>query len=356
MPELFSVSVDSNKIMNYNSPEGRAYMKRALQLSLMGAPNVSPNPMVGAVIVADGRIIGEGYHRQFGEAHAEVNAIKSVREKDRHLLKKATMYVTLEPCSHFGKTPPCADLLISERIPAVKIATEDPFLKNYESGIEKMRAAGIDVEIGMLGDEARFINRRFFTAHTLKRPYVLLKWARSSDGFIAGPGNRPVSLSSAFTKVLMHRERSLYDAILVGPGTIVSDNPSLTVRYWPEREPSLRPLKVTFDSDLISGESKLEAGSLIRKHRDELLGNFLERLYREYKITSLMVEGGRKTLESFLKEGLYDEIRVETSSVRIGDGVPSPEILNLHPVPLSCEIYGGNMINTYLRNDFNLSL
>ena len=319
-------------------------MKRALQLSSFGAPMVSPNPYVGAVIMAEGRIIGEGYHRLYGEAHAEVNAIASVKDADRPLLSKSTMYVTLEPCSHFGKTPPCADLIICTGIPHVVVAAEDPFLKDYESGIDRMRRAGVEVEVGLLRDEARWINRRFFTAHERKRPYVLLKWAQSADGFIALPDGKPVKLSSDFTSVLMHRERALYDAILVGTDTILNDHPRLDCRLWPVRDPEHRPLKVTFDSKRLPTGA---ADGFIMKPPEEALPEFLHRLYEEHKVTSLMVEGGAKTIESFIQAGIYDEIRVETSSRNLLAGIPSPFLPQNEVIELSREIYGNNLITCY---------
>lgn len=329
----------------------RAYMERALQLSLMGAPNVSPNPMVGAVIVARGRIIGEGYHRLYGGPHAEVNAVASVRESDRPLLREATMYVTLEPCSHYGMTPPCADLVVSTGIPRVVVAHEDPFLRDYESGIEKMRKAGVEVETGMMRREAWMVNRRFFTAHTLKRPYVLLKWAQSADGFIAakGPeGMRPVKISTPLTAVLAHRERALYDAIMTGTDTILTDNPRLDCRLWPCRNPEERPLKATFDSVRLAPDSERRK-SFVLKEKDETLSDFLHRLYRDFKVTSLMVEGGTKTLESFIREALYDEVRIETSADNLGDGVAAPKTEGLHLRTISTETYGKNTIRYLLK-------
>lgn len=301
-------------------------MKRALQLSTFGGTEVSPNPFVGAVIVARDRIIGEGYHRQYGGPHAEVNAINSVKEEDRALLGESTMYVTLEPCSHHGKTPPCADLIIATGIPHVVVATEDPFPKVSGSGIDRMRKAGISVEVGMMQEEARLINRRFFTAHTLRRPYILLKWAQSADGFIAATDGQPVRFSTDYTRMLMHRERAFYDAILVGPTTIATDNPRLNCRLWPCRVPEKRPLKVTFESSLLHGDSFLEKGALIIKPREMPLGDFVRMLYADHGITSLMVEGGRKTLESFIQADLYDELRIETSPLRLGTGIPAPDI------------------------------
>lgn len=329
-------------------------MKRALQLSLLGGPKVSPNPFVGAVIVAGGRIIGEGYHRIFGKEHAEVNAVNSVSEKDRALLKQSTMYVTLEPCSHFGKTPPCADLVIASGIPHVVIAVEDPFLKDYESGIEKMRRSGVKVEVGLMREEALWINRRFFTAHTLKRPFVLLKWAQSADGFIAGKTGIPIHLSNPFTNVLMHRERSRYDAILVGTDTLLNDNPQLNCRLWPSRLPEERPIKLTFNSSRLKGNSILENSILIKKHENESLNDFLHRLYKEQKIISLMVEGGSKTIESFLILELFDEIRVEMSSKILREGIKAPNPVSFLPSGKWKEttpaIYADNSVTYFVKN------
>lgn len=334
-------------------------MKRALQLSLMGGPNVSPNPYVGAVVVAGGKIIGEGYHRRFGEAHAEVNAINSVMETDRHLLAESTMYVTLEPCSHYGKTPPCADLIINVGIPRVCVATEDPFLKRHESGIEKMRNAGIEVELGMMGEEARFVNRRFFTAHTLKRPYILLKWACSADGYMAAPRNAekesetyfPIKFSTPFTQMLMHRERSLYDAIMVGADTVRLDNPRLNCRLWPCRNNGKRPHKVSFESERILG---LVDGYILKSPR-ETLENFMKKLYRDYGITSLMVEGGSSTLNGFIDNGLFDEMRIETSPINLGKGIAAPDISHLHIPVATTETVDGNTIR-YLLKTINYQL
>lgn len=317
-------------------------MERALQLSLYGGTFVSPNPFVGAVITASGRIIGEGYHRMFGTPHAEVNAIASVKAEDRPLLKEATMYVTLEPCSHFGKTPPCSNLIIDTGIPRVEVAVEDPFPKVQGSGIERMRQAGVKVEVGLCADEARHINRRFFTAHTLGRPYVLLKWAQSADGYIGGEGGTPVRLSTPYTQILMHRERAFYDAIMVGTNTLLSDNPRLDCRLWPCREPQERPLKVTFESDRLTGNSRLEKGRHVKKQRDENLLSFLNRLYSEHGITSLMVEGGAETLEYFITSGIYDEIRVETSPILLGSGTRAPRLpsrLRLHTAKENIRTY-----------------
>lgn len=296
-------------------------MQRALELAAFGGSRVSPNPFVGAVIVADGRIIGEGYHRNYGGPHAEVNAVNSVRDSNLPLLKRATMYVTLEPCSHFGKTPPCSDLIIEKEIPHVILAAEDPFLKDHGSGIERMRNAGIAVETGLLKEQALFQNRRFFTAHTLKRPFMLLKWAQTADGYIGGADR--LIISNAASQVLMHRERALYDAVMAGTDTVICDNPNLNSRLWPVREPENRPRPITFDSERLPKDANIFKRRPILKGRDESLSVFLHRLYADYGIVSLMVEGGGKTLQTFLDEGLFDEIRIETGMEALGSGPSS---------------------------------
>lgn len=289
-------------------------MFRALELARMGAGHVSPNPMVGAVIVApDGRIIGEGFHRRYGEAHAEVNAFNSVKDADMHLIPDSTIYVTLEPCSHWGKTPPCAKLLCDRGIGRAVVAITDPNPKVAGRGIAMMRSAGITVETGMLADRARETNIRFLTAQTLHRPWIILKWAETADGRMASPSGKPIPISTPVTSVLMHRERSMCDAILVGTGTLLADNPALTNRLWPGNSP--RP--VVFDSPRL--RQPYVAQSLRVFKRDPIilgpslpLEENMHRLFKEYGVTSLMVEGGRTILDSFLNTGLYDRIRRET--------------------------------------------
>ncbi|MDE6288774.1 MAG: bifunctional diaminohydroxyphosphoribosylaminopyrimidine deaminase/5-amino-6-(5-phosphoribosylamino)uracil reductase RibD, partial [Muribaculaceae bacterium] len=218
----------------------RKYMERALELAGHGRGYTSPNPMVGAVITApDGRIIGEGYHRRCGEGHAEVNAIASVKDADRELLKQSTMYVTLEPCSHYGKTPPCAKLIIDTGIPRVVVGAADPFKEVAGRGIAMLRAAGVDVTEGVMAEESRSLNARFITAHEQQRPWVTLKWARSADGYLDSdrPDGTPEKFSTALTSVIVHRTRSLHDAILAGSGTALADRPRLDCRLWPGRNP-----------------------------------------------------------------------------------------------------------------------
>lgn len=306
----------------------KALMRRALYLATLGEGLVSPNPMVGAVIFADGRIIGEGYHRQYGGPHAEPNAIRSVAEADRHLLKESTMYVTLEPCSHYGKTPPCAQLIIDTGIPRVVVGAGDPFVKVSGRGIRMMREAGIEVEKGLLAQESRKLNRRFFTAHTLGRPYILLKWAQTSDGYIGKPDRRRM-ISSPLSEVWMHRERASVDGIMVGTDTVIKDNPSLTCRLWPTRNPEDRPVRLSFDSERLPKDSKFVCSRHILKYKDESLKDFMSRIYAEEGITSLMVEGGAKTLNSFIEENLFDEIRIEVSPAIAENGVKAPDICHL---------------------------
>lgn len=277
------------------------YMRRCLQLALCGQHGVRPNPMVGAVIVAEDRIIGEGYHVKYGTAHAEVNAFASVRPENGHLLDKATIYVSLEPCAHYGKTPPCASLIVSKGVKRVVIGCVDPFSKVSGRGIEIIRQAGIAVTVGVLEKECRQINRRFFTFHEQHRPYIVLKWAQSTDGFIDSHF-RPVALSTPFTRTLVHELRSTTDAILVGRITAERDKPRLDVRFWSGPKPVAFVLGGGIDIPQI-----IEA-------------------CREQQLQSLLVEGGAATLNSFIRQGLWDELRIETAPVMLGGGTRSPEI------------------------------
>ena len=317
------------------------YMRRALQLARLGAGHTSPNPMVGAVIVApDGTIIGEGWHRQCGEAHAEVNAVASVA--DPALLRDSTIYVTLEPCSHYGKTPPCANMLIERGIPRVVVGCLDPFVKVAGRGVKLLQEAGIEVVVGVLEEECRALNERFMTAHTNGRPWVQLKWAQTADGFIALPpdaGENPLHMSTPVTMRLMHRERALCDAILVGANTARIDNPSLTTRYWPGRS----PLRVILSHDLsIPGNLNLLTDGLptivYNTMKNETVGPveyvkldtdnpqcWLEDLYRR-GVTSVMVEGGTRVLQGLIDAAAWDEARIEVSPRRVGQGVTAPVI------------------------------
>ena len=332
------------------------YMRRALQLARLGAGHTSPNPMVGAVIVGpDGTIIGEGWHRQCGQGHAEVNAVASVR--DEKLLKNSTIYVTLEPCSHYGKTPPCARLLIEKGIPRVVVGCLDPFKEVSGRGVAMLREAGIEVVVGMLEKECRELNRRFMTAHTSGRPWVQLKWAQTADEYIALPpevGENPLHMSTPVTMRLMHRQRSLCDAIVVGAATARIDNPSLTTRYWPGKS----PLRVVLSGNLSMGDNlNLLTDGLptivYNNMKNETLGAveyvkmdtsnpqaWLEDLYRR-KVTSVMVEGGTQVLQYLIDAGMWDEARIETSPRRVGQGVLAPVI---DGTVTSREVIDGNTI------------
>ena len=298
-------------------------MQRCIQLAKNGQQNAKPNPMVGAVIVsADGRIIGEGYHVRCGEGHAEVNAFASVRPEDEALLPESTIYVSLEPCSHYGKTPPCADLIIKKGVRRVVVGCIDEFAEVQGRGIRKLREAGIEVEVGVLEEECKALNRRFFTFHREQRPYIILKWAQTANGFI-DDNYQPTQISSDFTKMLSHKLRAEEDAILVGRVTDERDKPQLTVREW--RGPN--PKRLVID------------------HAHPLN---LESLHA-HNIQSLIVEGGAETLRSFLVQGLWDEIRVETNTqMTVSSGTRAPQIPANAEVD-DTKVFGNNIIVLYRK-------
>lgn len=301
-------------------------MRRALQLSLQGAGHVSPNPMVGAVIVARGRIIGQGWHRRWGEAHAEVNAVASVCPADLPLLPEATVYVTLEPCSHYGKTPPCAKLLIDRRVRRVVVGAPDPNPLVSGRGVRMLRQAGIEVTEDVLRAECEAVNVRFMTAQRLGRPHITLKWARTADGFIGAlnPDGTPAPLqiSTPLSALDVHRLRSMTDAIMVGTGTLLADNPRLDTRLWPGRSP--RP--VLFASPRLPHDAAVMQRAPILLDPSLPLGHNMDLLWQRHGISSLLVEGGAQLLQSFLDAGLYDRLRVETSPRTAGKGIKAPVI------------------------------
>ncbi|WP_368114127.1 bifunctional diaminohydroxyphosphoribosylaminopyrimidine deaminase/5-amino-6-(5-phosphoribosylamino)uracil reductase RibD [Bacteroides sp. RTP21281st1_E4_RTP21281_210402] len=321
--------------------EEEKYIRRCIELAANGLCNVAPNPMVGAVIVCDGRIIGEGYHIRCGEAHAEVNAICSV--KDESLLQRSTIYVSLEPCSHYGKTPPCADLIIEKQIPRIVIGCQDPFSKVAGRGIQKLRDAGREVIVGVLEKECRHLIRRFITFNTLHRPFITLKWAESADHFIdiERTNGKPMILSSPLSSMLVHKKRAEADAIMVGRRTALLDNPSLTVRNWYGHNPirivldrslSLPNDLQIFDGDiptLIFTEKKRSEEKNITYITIDFNHNpliqIMEELYQR-KIQSLLVEGGSQLLQSFIDNGLWDEAFIEKCPSRLYSGVKAPEI------------------------------
>lgn len=316
------------------------YITRCIQLAKNGLCNAAPNPMVGAVIVHGDTIIGEGYHIRCGEAHAEVNAVRSV--KDKSLLKESTIYVSLEPCSHHGKTPPCADLIINKGIPRVVVGCQDPFSLVAGRGIAKLREAGIEVKVGVLEEECRQLIRRFVTFNTLRRPFITLKWAESADGFIDlhRTEGHPYIFSSPLSSMLVHKRRAEHSAILVGRRTALLDNPSLTTRNWFGKN----PVRMVIDKDLtLPKHLALFDGSvrtLVFTQREDtsnrpnvehirldfkidILPQIMEVLYKE-KLQSLMVEGGSILLQSFIDAGCWDEAYIEQSDAHLKDGVKAP--------------------------------
>ncbi|MCF2709512.1 bifunctional diaminohydroxyphosphoribosylaminopyrimidine deaminase/5-amino-6-(5-phosphoribosylamino)uracil reductase RibD [Bacteroides pyogenes] len=346
--------------------EEEKYMRRCIELAQNGRNNAAPNPMVGAVIVHNGRIIGEGYHVRAGGAHAEVNAIRSV--EDPSLLKRSTIYVSLEPCSHYGKTPPCADLLIEKQIPRIVIGCQDPFSEVAGRGIDKLRDAGREVTVGVLEQECKALIRRFITFHTLHRPYITLKWAESADRFIdrERTGGRPVILSSPFTSMLTHKRRAENDAIMTGRRTAQLDNPSLTTRHWHGRNPIRivldRSLSLPANLEIFNGDvptlvfSGREAPDrenvtyIPVDFNERLLPQIMEHLYRR-NIQSVLIEGGKQLLDTFINDGLWDEAFVEKCPQLLKGGVKAPDIHS----PANCfiENHFGRMFLHY-TNESNV--
>ncbi len=313
------------------------YMRRALELAELGRGYVSPNPMVGCVITYEGEIIGEGFHQKYGEAHAEVNAIRSV--KDPSLLAKSTAYVTLEPCTHHGKTPPCTDLIIDCNLERVVIASLDPYSEVNGKGVEKLKNAGIEVTLGVLKNQAIRLNTRFFTVVQQQRPYVILKWAQTSDGFIARENYDSKWISSPQSRQLVHKWRTEEDAILVGKNTAIYDNPTLTAREWVGRN----PIRVLLDSNLeVKKDCNLfneDAPTLVLNAIKEEKNMNVEwiktemnnpwsvlRKLHEHKIQSVIIEGGSEVLNSFINENCWDEARVFVSENTFEKGISAPEI------------------------------
>lgn len=314
-----------NQKMNrdtFPSPDQNTYMERCLELASLGLGGVQPNPMVGAVIVANGKIIAEGWHRKYGECHAEIDALRNVKEADRHLLSVSTLYVNLEPCSHTGKTPPCADALILAGIPRVVIGNIDPNSKVNGKGVSKLRDAGIEVETAVLEEKCRYLNRRFFTYHREKRPYVILKWAQTLDGYMDIERKEGTVeqywITNQELRTIVHKWRSEEDAIMIGYNTYLHDRPQLTTRYFPGKDPVRFILRRDFSVEPPAGFHFIP----------DSVGEALDRLY-EMNIQSVIVEGGFRTIQKFLKEGLWDEARILTGSQCWGKGLPAPAI----PIP-----------------------
>lgn len=321
------------------------YIKRCIELAQNGFGTTYPNPMVGSVIVYEDKIIGEGWHKKAGEPHAEVNAVRSV--KDKSLLKKATIYVSLEPCSHFGKTPPCCDLIIANEIPNVVVGTVDPNEKVAGNGIKKLIAAGINVTVGVLEKECNELNKRFFTFHQQKRPYIILKWAESQDGFLApekeiDQDRKPVWITNQYSRQLVHKWRSEEQAILVGTQTVIDDNPKLNTRDWAGNN----PVRVVLDqNNRISKDSfifdntvktivftKSENNSSTENTVFEMIDfnqNIIPQILtvlHQNQIQSIIIEGGLQTLQSFIDENIWDEARIFIGKTSFGKGTKAPVI------------------------------
>ena len=319
------------------------YIRRCIELAKNGLGTTYPNPMVGSVIVCDGKIIGEGWHKKSGEPHAEVNAVNAV--KDKSLLKKSTIYVSLEPCSHFGKTPPCCDLIIKNEIPNVVIGTVDPNIKVAGKGIKKLREAGANVTVGILETECNELNKRFFTFHTKKRPYIILKWAESQDGFIAPltkSKKRPVWITNTFSRQLVHKWRSEEQAILVGTQTVIDDNPKLDIRDWTGENPIRIVLdqnnRIPKDSAIFNEATKTIVFSKATVSNSKENSNFeiidfeknvarqITVLLHQHQIQSVIIEGGRQTLQTFIDENLWDEARLFIGNNSFEKGTNAPII------------------------------
>lgn len=325
------------------------YIRRCIELAKNGLGTTYPNPLVGSVIVYENKIIGEGWHKKSGEPHAEVNAINSV--KDKSLLKKATIYVSLEPCSHFGKTPPCCDLIVENEIPNVFIGTVDPNIKVAGNGIKKLIEAGANVTVGILENECNELNKRFFTFHQKKRPYIILKWAETQDGFIAPflrqaqddiKKREPVWITNPYSRQLVHKWRTEEQAILVGTQTVIDDNPKLNVRDWTGNNPirividrnnRIPTESLIFDSSaktiIISDSTFSSEKNNIQFEKidfDKNIAKQIVQLLYQTEIQSVIIEGGRQTLQTFIDENIWDEARVFVGNIQFGAGIKAPII------------------------------
>jgi len=334
------------------------YIRRCIELAQNGLGTTYPNPMVGSVIVYEDKIIGEGWHKKAGEPHAEVNAIRSV--KDKSLLKKATIYVSLEPCSHFGKTPPCCDLIIANEIPNVVIGTVDPNEKVAGNGIKKLIAAGANVIVGILEKDCNELNKRFFTFHQKKRPYIILKWAESQDGFLApeketNQERKPVWITNTYSRQLVHKWRSEEQSILTGTQTVIDDNPKLNVRDWSGNNPIRVVLdqnnRISKDSFIFDNsvktivftksETRISTENTIFEVIDfnqNIIPQILAVLH-QIQIQSVIIEGGLQTLQTFIDQNIWDEARIFIGKTTFKKGIPAPLIQKK------------NVTRTYIQSD-----
>jgi diaminohydroxyphosphoribosylaminopyrimidine deaminase / 5-amino-6-(5-phosphoribosylamino)uracil reductase len=340
------------------------FMQRCLQLAGLGAGYTAPNPLVGAVLVHEDRIIGEGYHQQYGEAHAEVNCLNSVPANDRALIPVSTLFVSLEPCSHFGKTPPCADLILRERIPHVVVGCRDPFPMVAGKGIEKLLAGGVQVTYPFLENQALEKNRRFITFHQQKRPYIILKWAESANHRIAHDGVGHFRISNEWSNRLVHKWRTEEAGILVGTNTALLDNPQLSARLWPGKNPvrivldknlrlpqNLKIFDGSMDSIILNGKRDSISANVVLKIMNpekQIPESLLDAMY-DLQILSVLVEGGRKLLQSFIDAGIWDEMRIITNEeMIIPAGLSSPEFKDAKFI--SSESFGSDTIRYYKKN------
>lgn len=341
------------------------YMIRCIELARLGAGDTAPNPMVGCVIVHDNRIIGEGYHRQYGGPHAEVHAINAV--KNQELLQTSTLYVSLEPCAHHGLTPPCSDLIIRKGIPRVVVGTVDPFSEVSGKGIQKLRDSGTEVIVGLQEEECRILNRRFFTFHEKHRPYVILKWARTIDGYIDISRNgseirQPTWITGDLSLRVVHKFRSEEGAILVGTNTALLDDPSLTVRHWSGNQPlrvvTDRNLRIPEGSKLLDNSAKTLIINGVKNSKSQnteflkidFTGRIIEQILKalyERHILSVIVEGGRQLLQDFIDQGLWDEAHVFTGNTLFGSGIQAP---TLQKIPVFRENLGTDMLHVYFNH------
>ena len=338
------------------------YMSRCIELAKLAAGQVAPNPMVGAVLVYEDKIIGEGYHKKYGEPHAEVNCINSVLAENKDLIEKSTIYVSLEPCSHYGKTPPCVDLIIKNKIKKIVIGCKDIYKEVAGKGIEKLKNSGAEVIVDILEKECKDLNKRFFTFHQKNRPYIILKWAQSANGKIGSLSGERILISNDYSNRLVHKWRSEEAAILVGTNTALKDNPSLTTRLWEgnnpiriviDKENNLPSTLEVFNHEANTIIFNLYKDSIennlqfIKLEASGLLEQILHSLF-ELNIQSVLIEGGSKTLQSFIDAGLWDEARIITNEeMMIENGIAAPELYGA--VLENQERYFSDLISYYWK-------
>lgn len=347
--------------------EDRKFMRRCIELASRGIANVSPNPMVGSVIVHEGIIIGEGYHRKYGEAHAEVNAVKTVCDKS--LLKQSTLYVSLEPCAHVGKTPSCAKMIVELGIPKVVVGSIDPYFKVAGKGIEILKSVKIEVITGILEKECMHLNKRFYTYHQKKRPYIVLKWAKTRDGFIdyirePGVETKAAWITNDYCKTLVHKLRTEEDAFMVGTNTVLLDDPQLTARKWAGRNPvritidqycQLDKSYKVFDNQAhtivfngMKDENNENISYIKLDFSQNIIPQILEILF-ELEIQSLVVEGGAQTLDTFISMGLWDEALVFTGNHLFATGIKSP---SFNYTSSKTELFGDSKLDYFYNNEY----